>query len=342
MPGQASVAPIGSTTADASSGPPPPAPALPEAKAIGRAVRNVILFGIVVGISVGWAYANIHWLFAGIFALAGTGALGALLVIPKLVPEEAGKEVQKLVWELLFKHRRATVVYVILLFALFGLAMCVGYVEVAATGDASGRDVRFLSPPQADSDDYAQALLDADPQPLAAGTPVRDFYLLWPGSRRRAVVKVSGLPDRLVVVGPLKTQVVHAPEGLRLRPVVLLRPMPKLVDHRLKKEVVVQFQQGLVRRTPFTGHAIWVGCDADVEVPKATIDLWERTQTGQAAGILEYWKHPEALPGPRLELKVGDSFTVIVQHEGGKEYATQVFTVRIGAFPQVEDWHEPQ
>jgi hypothetical protein len=307
-----------------------------------RAVRNLLLFGVVIGLSAGWAYVNIQWLFAGVFALAGSGALAALLLIPKIIPEERGKEVQKWTWNWLFAHPRATAVYLILLGFVVLVVLFVGYIEVVATGDDTKRDVRFLPPAQGDSDDYAQALLDWDSQSLAVGGSVRDFYLLWPGTKRRVIVKVSGLPDLLAEVGHFKTQVVHAPEGLRRRPVVLLRPTSTLINYRQNKDVVVRLQNGVTQQAPFSGHAVWVGCDKDVEVPKSMLDLWDRMQPTVRATDLEYWKHPDALNGPRVELKVGESFTVSLKmSDDGRKFSEQVITVRSTTFPQVEEWHEP-
>src|SRR5262249_54579025 len=96
-------------------------------------------------------------------------------------------------------------------------------------------------------------------------------------------------------------------------------------------------------RLPFTGHAVWVGCDQDVDVPRALAEEWQQTQTGERAAVLPYWLHPKALPGPRLRLAPGDRVEARVEKQSGPQNLAreQTIKVRKQSFPQVEDWDAP-
>jgi hypothetical protein len=315
-------------------------------------ITNLALFGIAVAFLAGWVYMNIHWLFVGVFALAATGALGALVIIPKLMPEDVGKGVQRMLWGLLFTRPWARRTYLAIIAAEI-IAFClVGYVQIDAMEETAGRELRILCVEDASAKDYSERLEKAAPQLLSKEVPFRDFYLTWPLLERRILVKVSGYPDQFLSARRLRPNTLYAPHGLRNRPVILMRPDSVLIRaHQEDYEVVVKIEQREWRQG-FSGHAIWVGCDEDVAIPNEVIEQWKtevlesKVETPEDRLVnLNFWQHPRALVGPRLELRQRDAFTVqIVSKSQTKPSLTdpQQVVVDMKTFPQVEVWHAPK
>jgi len=102
---------------------------------------------------------------------------------------------------------------------------------------------------------------------------------------------------------------------------------------------------GRTRSVPFDGHAVWVGCDEDVQVPAAAQDAW-RSQLANRSQLLTYWAYPQQLTQERVELRAGQRIDYRV-YLRGDPYSPDA-SVRVqpvqgrSSFPQQEVIHEPK
>jgi hypothetical protein len=167
----------------------------------------------------------------------------------------------------------------------------------------------------------------------------------WPLKVR---VKVNGYPDRAITLRPRQIARLYVPQSF-LRPVILLRPTVELIESVGNSPVKLEVRAGKYTATiaNFTGQAIWVGCDEDVDIPAALQDAWRvELSARQKSGLLRKWLTPEAAAfsgQPYLELAAKQQVEV---WEEGVPKALSVITVRPLesrlSFPQVEDLDVPK
>jgi hypothetical protein len=105
-------------------------------------------------------------------------------------------------------------------------------------------------------------------------------WVVWTGWLGRPyVVKAAGLPSALVTVGPLPPRRVTVPDQLAGRIVLLVYLEPALgaAVRRDGASFVVRRdgkEPTTIGPCDFHGGSVWVGCDAEVEIPEKVVDHW--------------------------------------------------------------------
>lgn len=146
--------------------------------------------------------------------------------------------------------------------------------------------------------------------------------VLTPWWGRRLLVKVSGLPDAPLTVWPLQAARLVVPASFAERPVLLVRLSPTLsADAAGEPRAFVVRRDGKTLATipaeKYHGEAVWVGCDADVEIPERTVNGWRIElarmfeRTPNPAGekeVLHRWTAPQETGD--LALHAGDRIEV--------------------------------
>jgi hypothetical protein len=144
--------------------------------------------------------------------------------------------------------------------------------------------------------------------------------------------------------------------GSFLRPVVLLRPEPKLYGELATLPMTLVVTVGDVSRSikEYHGETVWIGCERDVDIPASLVEQW-RTELAESKRplFLRNWLRSVDLE-PGLEIKPGDEVQVEIKQQESPEiespavpssYVKARFRVsqlyRPQDFPQVEDLHAP-
>ena len=302
---------------------PPPAPKL--------IVTNIILIGLFGVALSGWIlyYTDYFEIFGGLLSL--TGLFSWLAFISKVLPDERLKDMQTALDRKVFGRRRTSVIVILFLAMGAGAASFVGAVQVEAMHDAGDRALWVHSVNSA----------PGEPSRLTAGGAVRSLVWtsLWSPSKVR--VKVSGYPDLLTQVRPWERARISTLSSF-LRPVILIKPTVELVNivrnNPMSLAIKVENEE---RKLTFDGHAVWIGCDDDVELPGIWQDLFRsELSAGDAANFVHYWLYPAALPGGRLEPQPGNHVEVKLLRGDGSAYTSARFAVlalpRRQDFPQME------
>jgi hypothetical protein len=187
---------------------------------------------------------------------------------------------------------------------------------------------------------------------------VRFTRATWPLSPSRYAVQVSGYPTTIVPVHAWSRTPIQVPydlyrEAIVLKPTVQLR---KLVEDAKKPfsllvwikpdsgagESISLSPDAAEKVKPFTGQAIFIGCDKSVHVPREVLERWRREEHYHPS-----WETPRYvdLGKQRRSLRPGDQVVVALQAPGGSLSELKRFNVydyeRTGLFPQEELIDEP-
>ncbi len=303
------------------------APAVVSGQTSAFAVNLLLL--VVLGTACSaWLLYFSSWfdLFSGLLALGGV--FSWLAFVSRILPEHRVKDLQAWLDERVFSRRAAHVPLLAAIAALAVLASFVGSVEVRSVGDSKDR-LLWTS---------AEAL----PTRLAPGGTVRTLVWTTPWRPAARVVRVSGFPSLVVPVAPWHRVTRDVPGFFHLAPVILLRPARGLMLQAHSGLTLVVSVAGREYTQPFDGHTVWVGCDADVDVPAATLDAWR----GGEGEFPPSWARPTSVTGSQVTLTAGEHITAKLLNAGGATYGEPLtITVRQPAtaddFPQVEVLHEP-
>src|SRR5262249_58400477 len=120
-------------------------------------------------------------------------------------------------------------------------------------------------------------------------------------------------------------------------PCVRLHPSRAMMRRR-NTELHFQVQVGKQQYSkPFDGHALWLGCEDDVEVPPAVLDAW-RSLPGEVDALMTYWQHPVTLDGPVFDLSAGDVVQVRLVNKDGSAYQIASPRIQVRAPRRPEDF----
>ena len=301
-------------------------------------VSNFCAF-LFLGASVlGWCYRYTDWIeiVGGFLSLAGI--LSWLAFVLKVIPEKRMEEFQTWADGIIFNNVRAKwFVLGLLVIGLVG-ASFLGTVEVTWVAGEGNRSVRI----------HKVGKLEGEAVPLMPGGVVRSLFLTFWTEPTKARVKVNGFPDRIAEIKPWQRYELKVPDSF-YRPVVLFRPTVDLLNmlrnEPMSLSVKVDSQSWMIPQ--YDGRSLWIGCDADVEVPEAKREIWRAILT--AAGQAEtshYWVRPLTLTGPIPDLHPGQVIEVTLLRDDRSAYASRKFSVLPApdrqAFPQEENLDVPK
>ena len=290
-----------------------------------------------------WRYTDYFDEVGAVLALSG--ALSWIAVVLKVVPEEKFKALQGAFFTWMFENPQAVRWNLLLLVAMVAVCSCFGTVQLTPHHDPGDRAVIVC--PSSEASEGAVASywtrrmneddFDIMPPTKDLRVPVAVFW----GLRRDFVVKVAGYPDKAIRLKPWERKELVVPNSFR-RPIVLLRPTERLINnarqHPWKLRVRIGRDQTVL---PFDGHAVWIGCDADVQVPQATKD--SALQTLDPI-LRTYWDCPVALSWPLRELTPGVALEIelvapsgVTFHPFARPPLIERVSGRPDFFPQVLD-----
>lgn len=275
-------------------------------------------------------YTDWFGVFGGLLSLGGLFAWIAF--VSKLIPGRRIEELQAAVDRLLIAPATT---YVLAGAFLFGLAILsfLGTIEVNSFAGAADRRLYFGS---VENDDTFLR--------LPADGRKRSLHWTTPGSSTPVRVKVEGHPDIRVRVRSWRVTELHVPSSFR-RPVLLVRPATPLIDIGRENPLELRIRLGEEEIvTDFTGHLVFVGCDADVDIPARLRDRWESVlEARKQDRFVPYWTRPHDLGVEVRELVPNETVTVeLFSKETGKLLGTTgaITIARIddaADFPQVVD-----
>jgi hypothetical protein len=298
---------------------------------------NVSLLLIAGTLVCFWFWRNTDWFEELGAVLTLSGVLSWSATILKIVPEEKTKAFQTTFFEAFFE-KPSSRWWILAVFAPLAIAsFCFATVQLEPLQESSNRAVITYG---ATADRSLSArVVEQDFETLKPGGRLRLLVPVWWGIQNRFVVKVSGYPDRLVRLRPWQRLDLTVPNSL-CRPVVLLRPTARLINNARQEPwtlIVSNIDSNIEVQMPFDGHAVWVGCDGDVQLPEAMQHLGETDNNDALKPFLLY---PQAFSNAFSELKQGEKFSVQLRTGPGLLQPPIFFEIgpvppRQGFFPQV-------
>jgi hypothetical protein len=301
-------------------------------------VSNFVTF-LFLGASVlGWCYRYTDWIeiVGGFLSLAGI--LSWLAFVLNVIPKNRMEEFQAWADGSIFNNAR--VKWFVLGLLVIGLAGAsfLGTVEVTWMAGEGNRSVWI----------HRVGKSEGEAVPLMPGKAVRNlFWTVWT-KPTKVRVKVSGFPDRTAEITPWQRYELKVSDSF-YRPVVLFRPTVDLLNmlrnEPMNLSVKVDSQSWMIPQ--YDGRSVWIGCDADVEVPEAKQGVWRAilTTAGQPE-TSHYWVHPLTLTGAIPNLRPGQTIEVALLRDDRSAYTSGKFTVLPApsrqAFPQEETLDVPK
>lgn len=310
----------------------------PQAQLSALLLANLILFwALGVGVC-WWIYHYTDKFETTVSLLALGGVFSWLAFFAKVLPAKLLESLQA-GFEEYFLRRWYTFTGLLMLAAILSVAgFCYGAIQVREVG--RGVDLAVWVQPEAEDTFDAK-----DAEPLPAGGLARHLVRVPFRGASRVRVKVSGLPDIVEAVTPWHRRELQVPDSFLSRPIVLLRPTIDLLNNLRGEPMRLVVKVGSDPKPQvmenYDGRTIWIGCDADVDVPPIRVEAWRaELATHKQAENIYYWTHPRALPGWRLNLQPGQEITVQLLAAEANVFAQRTFQVLRAqerqAFPQEE------
>jgi hypothetical protein len=261
---------------------PPPATAdAQDAPGASPVLGNLLLLvGLGVLVS-GWILFYTDWfpVASGILGLGGLFAWAVFL--GGLLTDDRKEALQAAFERRILMSRRTSAVCLILGATFLVGASLYGSIVIDSSADERGRLLAILpiGVPVAFGPDSDYLLPHTDHKHLV--------FTGWTG--RQYTVKVSGLPPAQLMVRPLCRKPVAVPAWFGERVVLLVRPAPALTANAPAHALVVKRLPPAGERAPdpchpevigrieaasYHGQAVWVGCDANVDIPDKVIGSW--------------------------------------------------------------------
>ncbi len=298
--------------------------------------RNLFLIVLFGTLASAWVLRYTDW-FPAIGGLLALGGLFSWLAfVSKLLKGSRLDQLQDWSDRSIFGNRWATG-WCFLLIELAYVSVCrFGTVQIEAVEETTERVV-YMEP--------IGSAPDLEGRRVSAAAAIRELFPAPWGSPGKVRVRVKGYPDTVIAVQPLALTRLYVPASF-LRPVVLLRPTPELIDARKGLTIKVSLNGRDYGPVEFTGNAIWLGCDENVEIPALQESLWraELTQRRREP-LLRFWLQPKEFPG-LPNPKAGDQINVTLWDHDQPYGAPRTFSVkdlrRVQEFPQVEILDAPQ
>jgi hypothetical protein len=254
------------------------------------------------------------------------GAFTWLAFVSKILREDRIKELQDWVEKNILEQKKTLILSSsLLLLEVLAACLLLGTIQVESLQESSDRALYV----------YSSGSKRGEAIRLPPGGARRVVLLTTWWSPSEYVVKVSGYPDIVEKLQPLHRTELRVPSSFR-RPIVLVRPTAFLADmvghdeQRLAVSVTRRTGEtiGVGENLRYTGRAIWIGCDDDVQVPQAIQDGW-LYQLGADQRLSSYWRRPEILGDKRLELNPGDSVHAELRDKNGTSKATSSKEVQL-------------
>lgn len=264
--------------------PPPPAMTAAQGATCASPVLANLLLLVGLGVIVsGWILFYTDWfpVASGILGLGGLFAwaafLGGLLT-------DTRKEALQAAFERSILMSRRTSAFSLILGAAFLLGVSLyGSIVIDSSADERGRLLAILprGVPAAFGPDSDYLLPHANQKHLV--------FTGWTG--RQYAVKVSGLPPAQLMVRPLGRKPVAVPALFGERVVLLVRPAPSLSVNAASQAWALVVKRlpsagkaardpchpeviGRIEGASYRGQAVWVGCDANVDIPDKVVNRW--------------------------------------------------------------------
>lgn len=303
---------------------------------------NLLCFLLIGTIICFWFWRNTDEFENLAALLTFGGALSWLAVALKIVPEEKTKQLQTAFFENVFENPRACPWLLVLLILVTAATFCFATIQLQPLQESVDRPVIICAAQSGNGreNDFVKQFAEGDFETLKPGGRLRIVVPVW-WRYKNYFVKVSGYPDKLVTLQPWQRKELVLPNSFRRR-VVLLRPTERLINNARQANWMLTVRTKNSSKSlemPFDGHSVWLGCDANVEVPIALHNIWE----GQIAPLLkQYWIYPQAFSNANIELPLGETFEVQLRAGNGLLQPAVTKTVgnvatRPDFFPQVID-----
>jgi hypothetical protein len=274
-----------------------------------------------------WLLRYTDWFPAigGLLALGG--AFSWVALISKILSKDRLDALQRAVDDNILNREWTRRICLLLNLSGLVCASFLGSIQVDSVLESSDRAVWVSRPGTA----------KIDPMQLQPGGHIRKVITTSWWSPAVLTVKVSGYPDKQVEVSPWGRSRIYVPTSL-FRPVVLIRPTIDLMDviHSNPMKLVIRIGN-ISQAVDFDGRPIWLGCDAEVEIPSVLQDVWRNELGNRRPSYFQYWLHPRELSLP-LQIQASDEIEVELQKSNGQPYTTSKFTInpfsRQQDFPQ--------
>lgn len=281
---------------------------------------GILALGTLVS---GWILYYTEWFPAigGLLALGGV--LSWLAFISRVLPEERLAALQTWADQRILSSHATLVILAVLAGGALIAATFLGSIQVTATRESTDRFVQI----------YRTGRTPTLEARLPAGGRVRKpVWTAWlrPTSWR---VKVSGYPDEAVTVRPWRRAALSVPASFR-RPVVVVRSTIDLFDivHNRPRTLTIAVGDRTFK-TQFNGHALWLGCDEDVEIPPALDAAWRAEANARARpSVITYWLHPASIAAD-AKLSPGTRIAATLLDQAGRPVTTELL-VRKDEIPQ--------
>jgi hypothetical protein len=291
-----------------------PTPAVASGPAAGtglpaRYILNLIslaLFGVLASAWVLY-YTDSFEIVGGLLALGG--AFSWLAFLSKAMPEERLKGLQAWIDDHILMKKWLSLLPLGLIALGTALASFLGTVQVEALGSGGA----VLLEPIKNSGETSREWL-----PIAQGRHVRELVWTFPGSPTAVQVKFVGLPMRIVKVYSWRRLELQGPESFE-RPVVILRPTLALMQSRANSPLLLLVRSDSEEKhVEFSGEAVWVGSDPEIELPPVIIDSWQAEIQAKGLHVLpERWLHPLVVDSGSRELRVGENLVIELHSKSG-------------------------
>lgn len=320
------------TTSTPSALPAPVIPSPPDVdspKPVRRIVAGALCYWLGGLLFLGWTFYYTDWL-PGIVSLLGLGGVLAWLPFVANVLNDETKQYARNVVETRVLASRAAPAFLLIVVALLLSSSLWGTVQI----ESLQRDVvvTFLRP-------GGKAV--GGPMIVRGGTKAKFRLPLWRGGAYR--VKVRGLPAVQFAATTWQRRELRVPDDFYQRSILLITPTAKLANSVLNGygPFFVHVKAGSYDcRRPFSGRALWIGADADTDVPPHVVDGWRAAlaQKGLDSSMSAAWLPPEAGDADAV-LAAGEPLNVSIEFADSSPYYTaaprRVLPLRsIREFPQ--------
>ncbi|HWN42573.1 MAG TPA: hypothetical protein VNW71_10140 [Thermoanaerobaculia bacterium] len=270
---------------------------------------NLALLSSTIALGAIWIFVYTDWfLFLGSLL----GVAGAFTFLANLLTENRKRELREAFEGNVLGHRLAGWAAGLVLASLLLFTLLTGTVLVRSLRDDSSRLISVASL------DGGRAV-ETVRENLLPGRS-RKKFILWRGLGREYRVKLSGLPAATIRIRPFARAVLDSPDDFLRQPVVLVRPTPVLSEIASQFPhlwLVVERKGKRVVRAPFSGKAVWLGCDADVAVPVELLKRWQLVAPPEA------WLPPVA-PDEQQTLSPGDPLRISIETAEGQVYGKPI------------------
>lgn len=291
-----------------------------------QAIRSLALLSVCGVALSGWTLYYTDW-FPVIGGLLGLGGLFAWLAfLANLISDERKAEFQEAFdAHILQERRRVWRVVAVVGLIFVGPIPFWGTLEIESLGEEKSRIVEIRAH---DASGAYDGPADARELVSPRGTVKLRVFTGWFGTSRH-YVKADGLPGIVVTMPRFGRQTISLPSSFQKRAVVLARPAFNIL--------------GILRKTPFNltvtvngkpfgsidnyrGELIWLGAEADVEVPTELAARWNaevlsnnRLPRGVAAGLSLFKSlrpHQQFDPSSVIRIELHNTNTNVLTYQG--------------------------